>query len=738
MESTSLKLYENEIFNFLKTLTIKFTPICDRYNDIVEYTRLYPVDRNDPRSWKYYQNLIGNYHVSDEMMTIYSYDTHEVINFTKENLLKHPKTAAAYRVGNDAYDTLCTTYPENVDLIKSIVYPVADIDTAIAADEFTILGYGTGYLESTELDIMLYELEKTISFVTRRWYNTYLSFEKFFYYSFWGILWNELVLCLFVARQKYLHTNNVHSFHIWEYLTSMGIDNYSDILNRQQSLFLYRNMRYLQQNKGKQSNLELLVNSLLGDIGIGIIGKIIYQNTEKAEDECRTIPELVSDTVITRDSESVTQIAPETILETTYRLFAEGYETDNSYDYIDRVERKLGSTSINKLPTKLLEIRQLAHNVRYKRVLDNFILDTIVAMINDEKYITNILFTDTNSGVVVELSTKDALILYYYCVNMSLDNTLTTIPDHHISTSAFRYNINEEELNVPFYFDNVKYTTKDRINIPMFLEDVVYPALTITEIEDFDNTVANLVVPFIRHIRYSLHMGDPIALKALSYIYPKIVRHERYSLNLSQHTTYADWLADKENIQSILSIYNGSSAYLEYYASLADQILKTILPLNNPIFKYYLNTTDDAVTLYARLRKLFIQLCSYNVLFLDTKDDDHQWLLFAKVTGYQNTRDEAQDLTFDPISPFPDITQSDTQSLNLKAGPYLQDVIVDTDEQLKYNVSPGLQIRPTETNDILIDEPIDIIPKIQTTSQNVFVPLSLTGMFIRPTEEEEG
>lgn len=737
MESASLKLYENEIFNFLKTLTIKYTPICDRYNDIVEYERGYAVDRTAPRTWKYYQNLVGNYHESDTMMTIYSYDTHEVINFTKENLLAHPKTSAAYKVGNDAYDILCQTYPDNVDLIKSIVYPVSDIDEAIAADEFTILSYGTGYLESTELDIMLYELEQTISFITRRWYNTYLSFEKYFYYAFWGILWNQLALCLFVARQKYLHTNNVHSFHIWEYLTSMGIDNYSDILNRQQSLFLYRNMRYLQQNKGKQSNLELLVNKLLGDIGVGIIGKIIYQNTAKSEDECRLIPELVSDTVITDDSESVTQIAPETILETTYRLFDEGYETNNSYDYIDRVEKELGHTSINKLPTKLLEIRQLAHNVRYKQVLDNFILDTMVMMINDDRYVTNILFTDTNSGITVDLSTKDALILYYYCINRSIDTTLVDIPNSHRSTSAFRYEIDEDALNVPFYFDNVKYYTKDKINIPMFLEDISYPSLTVTEITDFDDFLAGLAQPFLRHIRYSLHMGDPIALKALTTIYPGIVRKERYSLHLSDHTTYADWLADKESIQSILDIYTASSSYRDYFASLADQILKTILPLQNKFFTYYFNTTNDSVTLYARLRKLFIELCSYNVLFLDTKDNDHQWLLFAKVTGYQNLKDETQDFEFDPIAPFPDIDESDTQDIDITLGTILSDVIVDETAFLKYNVSPGMELSISDTTEVFIDDLIYSHVKTNEVELTRFEPLSISGFLVR-TDEEEG
>jgi len=62
-----------------------------------------------------------------------------------------------------------------------------------------------------------------------------------------------------------------------------------------------------------------------------------------------------------------------------------------------------------------------------------------------------------------------------------------------------------------------------------------------------------------------------------------------------------------------------------------------LLPLKHASFSKYLSNSDERTKLYKRLKALFMQLCSYNVLFMDTKEDDPSWLLFSKITMHQST-----------------------------------------------------------------------------------------------------
>lgn len=166
MKDAALQLYENQALLFLQSLTIKFSPISDAYNDNIMYNLGQAVDKTDPTTFKYYLNLTGQYHSTDTVMTIQSIDTKQMMNFTVENLTLNPKTKAAYVLGSSYYTNLCNRYPNQVDLIKSIVYPVQNIYDAIQADDFTILSYGNGFLEDAESDAVIYDLKTYIDYAT--------------------------------------------------------------------------------------------------------------------------------------------------------------------------------------------------------------------------------------------------------------------------------------------------------------------------------------------------------------------------------------------------------------------------------------------------------------------------------------------------------------------------------------------------------------------------------------------
>ena len=94
--------YRNEVYTFLQSLTLKYSPLADQIN-LNLLAKGIDVDEDDPSTWKYYLNLQGKYHPSDTMMTVVSLDTREVINFTVENLQTHIRTALAYVPGSAYY-----------------------------------------------------------------------------------------------------------------------------------------------------------------------------------------------------------------------------------------------------------------------------------------------------------------------------------------------------------------------------------------------------------------------------------------------------------------------------------------------------------------------------------------------------------------------------------------------------------------------------------------------------------
>src|SRR5574344_241678 len=99
-----IESYRSEIFNFLRTVTIKFEPFA--YLMGQDYMDLYGI--TDPhQSWNpYYINLTGEYSNDDTRMTVYSVEENRQVPFDKDLITNYPKTAAIYKVPNKEFFTL--------------------------------------------------------------------------------------------------------------------------------------------------------------------------------------------------------------------------------------------------------------------------------------------------------------------------------------------------------------------------------------------------------------------------------------------------------------------------------------------------------------------------------------------------------------------------------------------------------------------------------------------------------
>ena len=626
----SFKTYEKEINNFLLSCTIKNNWIINSINNILISKKI-KVDINNPASWKYYVNLSGSYHESDEQIFITSFDTKEKILFDKNTLTVHARTREYYTPGNIGYVELSEQYPNHVDFIKSVIYPVSNIDDAIAADNFTLLSYGPNILESDEEQSIVFMIKQFIKYVTCRWYFLWLSHETFYEAVFWGNLWQHLVGAIHSFRIKNIHTAKVHSFHVWEHLTSLGIGNYSDVLTRRQSMFLYRNMRYVLSNRGKSDNLILLVNKLLTEQSVNMVAKTLKQQTLDKESSCEWVPEFVSKAIETQFSSAVLQQPPETVGEITYKLNKLGVEPDSLLKDIAKNTLNLAATTSSSLPTKLLEIQPALKDTKYAVLLNNFILDNLIRSIQYNKYVGTVHVTDELTGSTLNLSSKNTLILLYYVTIKSygkdIPNIIPNIYTPLIGTFKDLLDITPP-LPTKIKYGKYEYSVSSYVDTSVFIREATPKSkyLTGDELSSDIIKMFNVLVSQLLTVRYT---ADDIATAVIEKLTDLCLDNDAYELTLSKHTTYATWLSAPNlvDVVKLMGAYDKVNNSEKLYSKLASNIIFSLIPPSKELIGKYSNITNE--DFYRRIKQLFIQLCSYTVLFLDSESHDQSWEFLA-------------------------------------------------------------------------------------------------------------
>lgn len=630
MISKDRLLLQKQIYNFLRSVTIKYDPIAQYLNNTV-VQQGYPVNDQDPTTWKYYLNLQGKYHTADTPMYVTSLDTQQQILFSTEVLVSHPRTRSVYVPGGLYYNRLCETYPEQVDLIKSILFPVEDIEKAIASDDLTLLNYGTGYLEEYEEKLMIMEVENFLEILKERWYFDFLDDEPYFYLTFWGSLWTYLAMLLMSARESYVHTPYVHTWHIWNDLRAQGLDDYSDILDRKKAMMLYQNIDYLKANAGKQSNLILLANRLLNDFGVSIYGRRVVQESQTGAERYQLTPQLQAVRIPTDTSNITTEISSETVATIQARAFAKGLAAENTSEAAEAKERRLGDTTLNNFMTKFLEIRPITKNKVYSDTLNMFLLETLMTSIIRGYYHEPVYANDPATGVSLYLHPKELLALYHYATQKSLGITPELLP-----TKVSLYKSFTTEIGTPaktIQWGDEKVYISAHFNSADFLSNLAYKE-SLSDPKDFSDMLTNL---WLRYLDHQLEdQNTKIDKRHYILQYLTSLCHERRQETIDLipgFTTYAHWLGpDGIDVQSsILAQYDIQIEPQAAWGNLADNIMSALVPMTD-VLDYFGNFTLSDFG-YTRLRQLFVQMCSYRVVFLESSRSTPEFAIGAKWTS---------------------------------------------------------------------------------------------------------
>ncbi|QDJ97267.1 hypothetical protein D6_0107 [Aeromonas phage D6] len=378
---------------------------------------------SDRTQWRYYLNLNGEYHQTDEMMRVQSLDNGEMIDFTKQNLDLHLATKRAYREGSYYFSRLTEKYQGQSELIKGIINPIPPSES-IPAKNYQILRYNT--------DQVLWNEYQLIPALQRHVYNLVETFFKTEYiYTddlMLTILLTHLHASLFSAilqiREDADGTRYAHEFHIWSRLTSLGMSPiYKQVLDRKQTMWFYRNLDYVLRKQGRRQTFDELTDIILTHRRIPLSRHITLQNTENMLESITPEPMFQSQPVnkITGLGSNFQLWSVQDVIRKEIPLALDNEENRDTNQLLTEHRIKYGLHS--DIPTKVLESTMVDVTDRNPNSIMRVLNNQWLYMAKNNLYVINHDFTDLRTGKHFRLNTKEAYILWAYLVNRYTGNT---------------------------------------------------------------------------------------------------------------------------------------------------------------------------------------------------------------------------------------------------------------------------------------------------------------------------
>ena len=374
------KVYIDKCLALVSTMIIKSTKDARDMSNELFYRTLHRYDENDPSSWIYYKHISGEYHVTDEPIYVISVDTTERIIFNKENLKIHKNTRKEYSYGTHKYEELVARYPNKELLIKGILNPV-DIETAINAEDGTILSYDKRFVEINEYTL-IERLQDRIYGMIERWYQKQYNIDNTYYnITFMGVLYQKLLEAVMEIRMENCLTNEAHSYHYRRFLASHGfLDFYLEHLTIKQAIILYKNIRWVERYIGQRHTQRWLIKHIMTLRSLPIAEYNVIQVYNDIVKDVESIAKFekvslngLENIDNTTDTLSLKQMMDKEDPLAPFNLREREFEEKDA-------KNLLGSSLSSELKTKILESKAIDFTDSETHILPNMLLDFWIEM----------------------------------------------------------------------------------------------------------------------------------------------------------------------------------------------------------------------------------------------------------------------------------------------------------------------------------------------------------------------
>lgn len=395
--------------------------------------------------WKYYLNLAGKKHFSNNDVQITLIETNEKVSYTKEILYQYSYTRLELMKNDKFYKELLSNYPDDILYINGCLYPV-DEDTAIAAENGTVLNYNKNFVEENEYSLIK-ELEEYIKGYFARWHIIeYTITDELYLPGLLATLYASLPNKLQNLRLAKINTAEVHSFHLEMFFKS-NLDLWEEltVVKKETLYWLYKNLKYLTKNVGKEKTFNIIIDKIFKENNVGVgefvirkpivndddiqqgdVGKSVYQDAIVITETrpLNSVYDLDSSNV--NDIKSLADLEMTTDTEITGRLPLELVEhqtrkTEEALKYLnfDNQQTKVLDLNTKKLFEKNgMDVANLIIDIWGKAVsedvydtLIDFTDENITSQDNDGDYKTLIDYVEPNSGETFSVSPKVGFLM---------------------------------------------------------------------------------------------------------------------------------------------------------------------------------------------------------------------------------------------------------------------------------------------------------------------------------------
>lgn len=417
MNTADLDKYYQDTFSLVRTMVIKIEEVAKRDNLMLSKAG-YSVS-NDKETWRYYMNLNGEYHQTDDVMIVQSIDTGEEIVFNKANLDYHTLTKREYIRGDYWYSRLVKDYPHQSTLINGIISPIPYSETIGAAD-YKILRYNKNLVLWNE-DQLIFKLQKYVNSISNSLFETeYLFTDNLFLPLMVQKLYADLIQAVLTIRIEDVYTRHTHEFFVWSHINSFGdFDKYKRVLTKEQTMWLFRNIAWISNNPGQQHTFDKLLYNLLTVAGIPLSKYDMVETTSTQLEDLKPTP------LYRRLPLNLSEVygrEPDFFLTKTVILKeqreARGNFEQTAFYFKDALVK--GENSLHsELPTKVLESVMLDYTNKHNDTLMSTVINEWAYLSSKGFLKNNILVSNPKNGDQIRISQEDAFNLWIYLIGLS-------------------------------------------------------------------------------------------------------------------------------------------------------------------------------------------------------------------------------------------------------------------------------------------------------------------------------
>jgi len=419
-------IYRQSVISLTRSLVVKSSIAAEAINRELSAIRV-EVQPNSPETWLYYLHLAGRYHSTDVPMTVKSLDTMEEIPFTVQSMQEHLATAREYRTFGRYFRTLVERYPEQEDLIRGILTPV-DIQKAIEAEDGTILYYDRSLVESNE-ENLIPRLEWWTKVFCRRWMvRAYASVDPLYTAAHMAMMYMHIPSVIMNIRMTNCHTNYAHSYHIREYLAShQGLDWSIPYLTKKQMLWLYREIRRIERNAGKQTTFFDLVQNILTERSLPLDAWDMRHNLKEMPNEISPLVEFIPQAVNHRPGivTNVTRNVYE-MLEAEVPMARSNARVMD--DEAPEIRRELENSKHDQLETKILESSVVDYSEASVFTLTDMLLNHWFYFAFNGTYRAVTVIDSPKTGESIVLTPQEAAVTFLYALGRTVGFEMVNIP----------------------------------------------------------------------------------------------------------------------------------------------------------------------------------------------------------------------------------------------------------------------------------------------------------------------